>query len=295
MNLNDFFTTNNWWGKIIGAFFGYLAAGPTGAFFGIIIGNFFDKGLMQHLSDPHLLYHTEKRQTVQKIFFEATFSTMGHIAKSDGRVTEQEIEMARMLMDEMRLSKEQKTLAKQFFNEGKDASFQLGTTLSRLQKACHDNRELLKLFADIQYRAAQVDGLNSQKVQTLDTVFAYLGFAPLHKQYRFYEDFGFGSQSRQSSSSQGQQERSHQNGQYNYRRSQQQSGEHSLSHAYVLLEVSPDTSKQEVKKAYRRLLSKNHPDKLIAQGLPEEMIKIANDKTQKIMKAYELICQNKGW
>ncbi len=54
-------------------------------------------------------------------------------------------------------------------------------------------------------------------------------------------------------------------------------------------------SKQEVKKAYRRLLSRNHPDKLIAQGLPEAMIKVANEKTQKIMKAYELICRSKGW
>ncbi len=50
-----------------------------------------------------------------------------------------------------------------------------------------------------------------------------------------------------------------------------------------------------MKRAYRRLISRNHPDKLIAQGLPEEMIKIANDKTQKITKAYEQICTSKGW
>ena len=68
-----------------------------------------------------------------------------------------------------------------------------------------------------------------------------------------------------------------------------------LDHAYALIEVNPKSSKQEVKKAYRRLISRNHPDKLIAQGLPEEMIKIANEKTQKIMKAYELICKTKGW
>jgi DnaJ like chaperone protein len=61
------------------------------------------------------------------------------------------------------------------------------------------------------------------------------------------------------------------------------------------MEISPDSSKQEVKQAYRRLLSRHHPDKLIAKGVSEEKIKWANDKTQKIVKAYELICKTKGW
>ena len=68
-----------------------------------------------------------------------------------------------------------------------------------------------------------------------------------------------------------------------------------LDHAYAILEVSPTSSKQDVKRAYRRLMSKNHPDKLIAKGLPESMIKIANEKTQAISKAYEQICESKGW
>ena len=42
-------------------------------------------------------------------------------------------------------------------------------------------------------------------------------------------------------------------------------------------------------------MSQNHPDKLIAQGLPEEMIKMATDKTQKIQKAYEQIKKHKGF
>lgn len=289
MNLREFFTTNVWWGKILGGFFGYLSGGSVGAIFGILVGNFFDRAMSQLYTDPHWLFHAEKQKTIQKVFFESTFSIMGYIAKADGRVTEKEVEMARMLMNEMRLNSEQKTLAKRLFNEGKLPTFNLSTVLDLLQRTCRNNRELLKMFVDIQYRAAQVDGLSSAKIKVLDTIFRHLGFSPLHQQYRFYEEFNeaFSEQARQRY-------RQHSSSSSNQRQTQQ-SQQTTLAHAYAILEVEPTANKQEVKRAYRRLISKNHPDKLIAQGLPQEMIKIANDKTQKIVKAYEIICASKGW
>ncbi|QRN03176.1 co-chaperone DjlA [Legionella sp. MW5194] len=310
MNFRQFFTTHTWWGKILGAFFGYQIAGPVGAFLGILIGNVFDRGLVEHFSRPHWRYHEEKRQAVQKVFFETTFLVMGHIAKSDGRVSEREIAMARTLMDEMRLGYEQRALAKRFFREGKQPDFDLGRTLNSLQLTCRDNPELLKLFMDIQYRAAMTDGLSPPKIKALDMVFSRLGFAPLHKQYRFYEDFGAqatrsysysganaGSNQSGPSGSNGHSSRNRQsyNRHYSGRQQSSYAPQNNLTLAYALLEVSPQASKQDIKRAYRRLISRNHPDKLIAKGLPEEMIKMANDKTQKITKAYELICESKGW
>ncbi|STX29477.1 DNA binding protein DnaJ, heat shock protein [Legionella beliardensis] len=290
MNFRQFFTTHTWWGKILGCFFGYLIAGPPGALFGILIGNFFDRGLAAHFTRPHWSYYDEKRRSVQKIFFQATFTVMGYVAKADGRVSENEIQMARQLMSEMRLSREQQVLAKRFFNQGKDKHFNLDTMTSTLRSACQDNPQLLKLFMDIQYRSAQVDGLTERKVEVLDSVFIRLGFAPLRQQYRFYEDFHYRRHTRSSSSSQ--QQNSSYQGNYNHQTS---TAPNSLAQAYAILEISSSATKQEVKKAYRRLISQNHPDKLIAQGLPEEMIKMANDKTQKITKAYEQICTSKGW
>jgi DnaJ like chaperone protein len=285
MNLREFFTSNAWWGKIIGAIFGYLIHGSVGACFGILVGNFFDQGLSRHFSSPHWHYHNEKRKAVQKIFFKATFSVMGLIAKADGRVSEHEIRMAKTLMQEMGLTYAQALEAQNYFNEGKNANFDLKNTIKLLQEASHDNHELLKLFINIQYRAAQVDGLSFQKQEIINTILKGMGFAPLNNQYRFYEDFAnyssYQRTNRQSSSS-------HQN-QYHH------TSYGKLDHAYGLLNVSPTASKQDVKRAYRRLISRNHPDKLIAQGLPEKMIKIANEKTQAISKAYEQICESKGW
>lgn len=283
MGSRQFFTSNTWWGKVLGAFLGFLMAGPAGALFGILIGNFFDRGLATHFSRPHWSYHAEKRKAVQKIFFEATFSVMGHIAKADGRVSKQGIQIAKTLMEEMELSHEQEIAAQGYFNQGKSNDFNLKHIITMLQKISHDNPELLKLFIDIQYRVAKVDGLSIKKQHILNTILRLLGFAPLHEQYRFYEDFASYYTRQQSN----QQSSNHQR--------YQQAARSSLDHAYGILGVSPTTNKQDVKRAYQRLMSRNHPDKLIAKGLPEEMIKIANEKTQQIRRAYEEICASKGW
>ena len=67
-----------------------------------------------------------------------------------------------------------------------------------------------------------------------------------------------------------------------------------IKDAYKVLGVQNDASDAEVKKAYRRLMSQHHPDKLVSKGLPDEMIRIATDRTHEIRKAYENIRSNRG-
>ena len=128
---------------------------------------------------------------------------------------------------------------------------------------------------------AKTDGLAFKKQAILNTILGLLGLAPLDKQYRFYEDFTdyFTHQQHSSSSNQ----------------TPYHAPQNKLEHAYGILNLLPTANKQEVKRAYRQLISKNHPDKLIAKRLPEQMIKLANEKTQNIRKAYEQICASKGW
>ena len=66
-----------------------------------------------------------------------------------------------------------------------------------------------------------------------------------------------------------------------------------LDDAYGILGITTSASDDEVKKAYRRLMNQHHPDKLVAKGLPEEMMKLATEKTQEIRKAYDLIKSNR--
>jgi DnaJ like chaperone protein len=67
-----------------------------------------------------------------------------------------------------------------------------------------------------------------------------------------------------------------------------------LHEAYEILGVKPSASDAEVKKAYRRLMNQHHPDKLVAKGLPEEMMKLATAKAQEIKGAYERIKSARG-
>lgn len=291
MNLRPLLTTNNWWGKIIGAFLGYLISGPTGALFGILVGNFFDRGIAQHFDRPYWHYYAEKRPAVKKAFLDATFSILGHMAKVDGHVSEQDIKAASLLMKDLRLSREQSHAAKLFFNQGKQPYFPLIATLQQLKHITNDNKPLLHLFLDLQYQAAHINGLTFNKRQLLDTIFNQLGFAPLREQYRFYEDIS--SFSRPYTA----QDKAHHSSQHQYQH-QYRYAPHTtttLEQAYTVLAVNAQSTQQEVKRAYRRLMSQHHPDKLVAKGANESQIKQANDKTQAIRKAYEQICVSKGW
>jgi DnaJ like chaperone protein len=67
-----------------------------------------------------------------------------------------------------------------------------------------------------------------------------------------------------------------------------------LASSYAELEVGAGSSDQEVIKAYRRQMSRHHPDKLVANGLPESMAQVAKEKTQRIQEAYEAIRAARG-
>lgn len=265
------------WGKIIGAFLGFLLTGNLfGILLGVFVGNLFDRGYIRNRL--HVRHHrTTGSQTVQLLFFKATFMVMGHIAKADGRVSENEIQVARTIMQRMRLSDSQKQQAINYYRQGKQTDFSLHSILNELARASHNQRLLLQMFVEIQHQAALADGvLSSIKQGRLNQICQTLGVWPKFYQYRTYQD-----------------QRSDQRSYRSYQ--QTQSKRSSLQQAYDLLEIRETASKHEIKRAYRKLMSQHHPDKLIAKGLPKEMIKIATDKTQCISVAYEEICKSRGF
>jgi len=64
--------------------------------------------------------------------------------------------------------------------------------------------------------------------------------------------------------------------------------------SYEVLGLTSDVTDAEVKSAYRKLIHESHPDKLMAQGLPQEFIDLANEKMAAINAAYDKIKKERG-
>lgn len=252
-----------WWGTLLGGTLGYMIGGPLGAMLGAALGGNFDRGL--NLTDSG---STGEQERVQAAFFSATFSIMGHIAKADGKVTPDEVASARHIMGQMQLNPEQLEAAKKLFNEGKKPGFPLDDILFQFKKECHRRRNLIQMFLEIQISMTMADGhIHNNEKKLIFHIGQQLGFSHAHIEQLFR--FATGSTHTQ------------------------QTRTNSINDAYAILGVKPSDSDAEIKKAYRRLMSQHHPDKLVAKGLPEEMIKLATEKTQEIHKAYDLIKLNR--
>ena len=260
----------SWFSTVVGGAFGFLLGGPLGAILGASVGHQFGKGL-QDMETAETLNSGDQHR-VQMAFFTATFSVMGHIAKADGRVTTEEISLANRVMKEMALTSDMRTTAINLFQQGKQADFPLDDVLAQFYKECHQRIDLIRMFLEIQLQEAFADGILSVSEEKL-----LLHICSQLRISRFdYERLKIQLQAQQRFKGRG-----------SYTKNTPQRT--SLLDAYGVLGLSPSASKAEVKKAYRRLMNQNHPDKLAAKGLPEDMMRLAKEKTQKISKAYETI------
>jgi DnaJ like chaperone protein len=278
----------SWLGKFIGGAFGFMMAGPLGAILGASLGHQFDIGMIRMENIESLRPGDQHR--VQMAFFTATFSVMGHIAKADGRISPEEISLANRIMDQMSISGEMRTTAINLFEQGKNANFPLDDVLTQFYQECHRRTDLIRMFLEIQIQEALADGaMDSKEEKLLLHICGQLRVS--HFDYERLKMRVLAQQRFQNRDyqyqDQGQYQRQRQH-QQPYRREQS-----SLQDAYEVLGLTSSASDEEVKKAYRRLMSQNHPDKLVAKGLPEEMMKLAKEKTQKITKAYETVQQSR--
>lgn len=269
-----------WWGTAVGGTLGMLVGGPLGAVVGAVVGRGVDRGAarMSPFVQPGI-----DRQRLQERFFETVFSVMGFLCKCDGRVSEVEIAFAESVMDRMSLSPAMRRTAILFFNQGKSPGFDLAEALGDLRRAAPGQASLFQLFLEIQMAAAYADGEpGPAQREALERIRRLLQISQvsyrrlerlIQLQHRFFGG-GAGAAGGRSGASGG---------------TRDQSAPTSLAGAYALLGVEPKASDAEVKRAYRKLINRHHPDKLVARGLPEEALKMASQKTQEIIRAYETI------
>jgi DnaJ like chaperone protein len=265
-----------WIGKVTGGLIG-LVFGPLGLALGVLVGHQFDR---EQAAEDDSGAPPGDVASIGERFFRATFRVMGYLAKADGRVSEQEIAAARSVMSDLRLTPAQVQQAIALFTAGKQPQFDLDAELAGLRQACRGRPDILRIFLEIQVRAALAGNNLEGPVRRLmsriaaDTRVSMLELAHMEAVLRiqrggFRQSAGGGPAAAQASAA-------------------------ALEEAYRVLETTATASDAEIVKAYRRQLSRHHPDKLKANGLPESMLGHAKQRTQQIIEAYELICARRG-
>jgi len=270
-----------WIGKFLGALIGLLTTRSLwGAVVGTIIGHLYDENSRAAPASGAGVASGNHSLSISEEFFRTTFELMGHVAKSDGRVTEAEIDAARRLMTELRLGPHEIGIAIACFRTGKAPAYDSNSSIERLRDACGGRHDLLRAFMEIQLRAALAgNGISPPARLILARVAERLGMSRLE-----FAHLEASLRARRRT-------RGANDGDTGGRPA---AGAAAVADFYAELEVHPNISDQEVTLAYRRQMSRHHPDKLVANGLPESMAEMAKEKTQRIQEAYEGIRAARG-
>ena len=266
MSDTGFKIPGHWWGKLIGGVIGLMRGGFVGLLLGMFIGHWVDR----------FLAGLGNAGRTRDAFFGALFSTLGHINKADGRVTKAEIEAAEQLMRRLRLSETERQRAIQFFQQGKESDFDLAATLSEFARHSMLRHELRIMFVELLLEAAVSDGAltaNEQAILVQACQALHIPANVFNAMLRARQVGGGSAHGgRAQAANQGQ----------------------SLPQSYATLGIKPDATAQEINRAYRKLVSQYHPDKLVSQGLPDEMMEVSKKRVREINAAYDTIKASRG-
>lgn len=286
-----------YWGKLLGLAMGAASSGGVSAvIIGLLVGHLFDKARSSRRRTAFSAHSSR-----QALFYITTFQAMGHLTKSKGRVTEADILAATHVMDRLELRGEARDAAQQAFREGKSRQFPVRGKLRKLRDVCIGRFDMVRLFLEIQLQVAFIDGALHPNERRLLYVFAdELGVTRAQFEL-FLRTMERTTQQSHAQSRHGKGGWSQQGGNAHQRRGQSYDGRSqyqrpptyprgpTVESACRTLGVRSHDDAATVKRAYRKLMSEHHPDKVVGKGLSPRMIELSKRKAQDIQAAYEFL------
>ena len=244
-------------GAIIGALFGQLPGALIGGLIGYGAGIALRQTVLGGL------------RVAQSQLVDSTFSVMGALCKADNVVTRDEIQAVKRTFEMLNLNGEQREQAKAAFTRGKQPDFNLDAAVDEFARISRGRGPLLQLFLQLQIMAVAADGrIHPAEHAMMVRVARRLG---LHE----YDVSRLEALLRAATGGPS--------------AAGAPPPKDRLADAHTALGVSPNASAAAIKRAYRKLISQNHPDKLAARGLPESMRAVAEERSREINSAYDLI------
>lgn len=254
--------------KILGALSGFLVLGFIGLILGLIGGSFIDR-LLAYGPGGVNPFNAARRQSV---FLETVFILMGKLAKADGRVSESEISHVEQFMQKLRMTREHRLQAIALFKQGTAKDYDIQPQLNQFLAACGYSPDLKQMLLVYLIIMALSDGhMNDAEEELLRAIAGRLGYPP--EAFERLLDMVLN--------------------QMHFAAGGVNSAD-ALDDAYRALGVSKDSTDEEIKRAYRKLMSQYHPDKLMGQGVPEDMIAVATEQAKEVQIAYDLIKKSRN-
>lgn len=276
-----------WIGKIIGGTVGLFMGGPLGMIAGAAFGHMIDSTgegqAGQGTGNQRRIWEEQQRrrqggpfsqsagtafsadrrqQQSQMVFFVGAFSMLAKIASADGSITQAERKKVEEFVNQdLRLYGQSKEAALRIFETALNEKGSFHEFAQQYYQQFRNENQMLQLMIDIMYRVALADGRMTSAEDKLISSAAQIFHLPdsiidmIRKRYM-----------------------------------KNVSGK-----TYAVLGVSPDASDDEIKKAYRKLVSDYHPDKIASKGLPDEFNKFAEEKFREVQSAYEEIREERGF
>ena len=251
----------SWLGKVVGGTIGFAVGGPVGAVAGAAFGHMFvDEEAVSTRNIAKDNNRLSNGETAQMTFFVASFSMLAKLIKSDGHVTEPEIQSVRQFMvDDLHLNAQSRLAAEHIFRAAMDSSESFENFALQFYQHFNHQPQLLELMMDILFRVALADGalhdVEERLIKSAAGIFKFDSAAYLKIKSRYAPD---------------------------------------SDKYYAILGCSNSDSDDKIKSQYRKLVRDYHPDTIASKGLPEEFVTFANDKFREIQEAYEMVKKERG-
>ena len=245
--------------KWLGAGAGFTMGGPIGAIIGFAVGSFIDGVSIEDFTKEQQEYQRrsepQRRGRATSGDFEITLLILASVViKADGKIDQRELDYVRMHFVKM-YGKERANHAFKLFNgiiKKKISTRQV--CLQIRQHMSHSSRlQLLHFLFGIAKADGQVTASEEEEIRKISS-------------YLYINEHDYSSIKAMF---------------YN-----------EVDGAYKMLEITKSATNDELKKAYRKMAKKYHPDKL--EGLGEEHKEGAKEKFQNIQAAYEQIKKERG-